>query len=55
MLTHATGINERGVIVAYGHDPEPHTHSAGTGDHGHDDTHELPVRIFLLVPAGGGR
>ena len=31
MLTHATGINERGVIVAYGHDPEPHTHSPGPG------------------------
>ena len=55
VLTHATGINDRGVIVAYGHDREPHTHSPGSGDHGHDDTHELPVRIFLLVPAGGGR
>ena len=56
VLTHATGINAAGVIVAFGHDVESHTHTDGQApDHGHDDTHELPVRVFLLVPAGGPR
>jgi len=47
VLTHATGINQAGVIVAFGHDAVSHT-----DDDGHDDTHELPVRVFLLVPSG---
>jgi len=31
--------------------------STGTpaGGHSHDETHELPVRVFLLVRGGGGQ
>jgi len=47
VLTHATGINQTGAIVAFGHDAVSHT------DHdGHDDDHELPLRVFLLLPSG---
>lgn len=42
VLAKAVGINNRGVIVALGHEP--------SGD-AHD--HELPVRVVMLVPAGG--
>jgi probable HAF family extracellular repeat protein len=41
-LTKAVGINNRGVIIALGHEP--------SGD-AHD--HELPIRVVMLVPAGG--
>ena len=50
VLTHATGINQAGVIVAFGH--EAVSHAEPDDGHGHDDTHELPVRVFLLVPSG---
>jgi probable HAF family extracellular repeat protein len=44
VLTHAVNINNPGAILAIGHDLD------GFGnDHDHDD-HELPVRIFLLIP-----
>ena len=49
VLTHATGINRAGVIVAFGHEAVSHD---AQEEHGHDDTHELPVRVFLLVPSG---
>ena len=53
VLTHATGINQAGVIVAFGHDAVSHVHTDGQADAGgHDDTHELPVRVFLLIPSG---
>lgn len=42
VLTKAVGINNRGVVIAVGHEP--------SGD-AHD--HELPVRVVMLVPAGG--
>jgi len=47
VLTQAVGINAAGVIVAIGRDVG-HTQTAG----GHDDAHEFPLRIFLLVPSG---
>lgn len=50
VLTHATGINASGVIVAFGH--EAVSHAEHDDGHGHDETHELPVRVFLLVPSG---
>ena len=52
VLTHATGINRAGVIVAFGHEAVSHDADDGHDGHGHDDTHELPVRVFLLVPFG---
>jgi probable HAF family extracellular repeat protein len=45
VLTHAVAINNPGVILAIGHDDTGH----GTGD-AHED-HELPLRVFLLLPA----
>ena len=51
VLTHATGINQAGVIVAFGHDVVAHAADDGH-EGGHDDSHELPVRVFLLVPSG---
>jgi len=47
VLTQAVGINDAGVIVAIGRDVD-HTKASG----GHDDAHEFPIRIFLLVPSG---
>jgi probable HAF family extracellular repeat protein len=48
VLTTAVGINNTGMIVAVGHDVEaPH---AGEP---HEHAHEMPLRIFLLVPNGG--
>ena len=47
VLTQAVGINPAGVILAIGRDVG-HTHGAG----GHDDGHESPLRIFLLLPSG---
>ncbi len=46
-LTQAVGINAGGMIVAIGRDA---SHEADA--HAHED-HELPVRVFLLVPTGG--
>jgi probable HAF family extracellular repeat protein len=42
VLTEAININNRGTILAIGHDDD------GTGDS--HDTHELPTRVFLLIP-----
>jgi hypothetical protein len=42
VLTKAIGINEAGMIIALGHDPQD-------GD-GHE--HELPIRVLLLIPVG---
>lgn len=44
VLTAAVGINNRGEIVAIGHDDDGHGHG-----HGHVD-HDIPARIVLLVP-----
>jgi probable HAF family extracellular repeat protein len=52
VLTHATGINRAGAIVAFGHEAVSHDEPDGQEGHGHDDTHELPVRVFLLLPSG---
>src|SRR4029453_4362381 len=46
VLTQAVGINTAGMIVAIGRDA-----GREAGPHGHDD-HEVPVRVFLLLPAG---
>lgn len=46
VLTQAVGINTAGMIIAIGNDV-----GGGAGSHGHD-AHELPVRVFLLLPAG---
>jgi uncharacterized membrane protein len=51
VLTQAVAINNAGMILATGHDPAPTT--ATTDAHSHDEAHELPVRVFLLVRAGG--
>lgn len=53
VLTKATGINNRGMIVVVGHAPPPHSHAAGAPSHDHADTHDLPVRVFLLIRKGG--
>jgi len=64
VLTKAVGINNAGVIMASGYALADAHAAAGHGvataspaspdaGHGHDDTHELPVRVFLLVRAGG--
>jgi len=42
VLTKAVGINNQGVIIAIGHEPSGEAHD-----------HELPVRVVMLVPAGG--
>lgn len=43
VLTKAAGINNLGMIIAIGY-------GASTApSHGHVETHELPVRVFLLV------
>jgi probable HAF family extracellular repeat protein len=51
MLTKAVGINNNGNIIATGHDI-PAGHGAS---HSHEDEHDLPVRVFLLIRQGGGR
>jgi probable HAF family extracellular repeat protein len=48
VLTKAAGINNVGMIVATGYDHA----GAGTDDH---ETHELPIRVFLLIRSGGGQ
>lgn len=50
LLTKAVGINNVGMIIATGHDVTP---GAATQDH--DEAHDLPVRVFLLVRTGGGQ
>ena len=57
VLTKAVGINNAGMIMASGYAlADAHAGAASSGaDHGHDDTHEMPVRVFLLVRAGGAR
>jgi probable HAF family extracellular repeat protein len=44
VLTQAVAISARGVIVAVGVD------EATGAEQGHDDDHELPLRVFRLVP-----
>jgi len=50
VLSKAVGINNAGMIIATGYEvpAEP-----PAGGHAHDETHELPVRVFLLVRTGG--
>jgi probable HAF family extracellular repeat protein len=52
VLTKAVGINDSGNIIATGYDV-PAGHSAEP--HTHEDEHDLPVRVFLLVRSGGGQ
>lgn len=54
MLTKAVGINNRGMILATGHEM-PEGHGNHDPAHGHDDLHDLPVRVFLLLRRGGPR
>ena len=52
VLANAVGLNNAGRIIATGHVPPPAT--APTGEpHSHDETHELPLRVFLLTRSGG--
>lgn len=53
VLTKATGINNRGMIVVVGHEPPAHSPAAKAPSHDHADTHDLPVRVFLLTRVGG--
>jgi hypothetical protein len=46
VLTQAVGINTTGMIVAIERD------AGGEAGHPGHDTHEVPVRVFLLLPAG---
>jgi probable HAF family extracellular repeat protein len=48
VLTHATSIAPQGIILAIGHDAVADVVHDGDG-HEHE-LHELPMRIFLLVP-----
>lgn len=52
VLTKAVGINNVGMIIATGHDV---TATNTSGAHNHDEAHDLPVRVFLLVRSGGGQ
>jgi probable HAF family extracellular repeat protein len=52
VLTKAVGINNVGMIVATGHEVPAGLTAAG---HTHDEEHDLPVRVFLLVRQGGGQ
>ena len=49
VLTQAVGINAAGMIVAIGHDVV--TRPARRARPWHEE-HELPVRVFLLLPSG---
>jgi probable HAF family extracellular repeat protein len=51
ILSRAVGINNAGSIIATGYQV-PAGHEIH-GDHAHDETHELPVRVFLLIRSGG--
>lgn len=51
VLTKAVGINDAGAILATGHDAVA---GHATGPHTHEDEHDLPVRVFLLIRSGGG-
>jgi len=55
VLTKATGINNRGMIVVVGHEPPAHSTAAEAPSHNHGDTHDLPVRVFLLTRVGGSK
>jgi probable HAF family extracellular repeat protein len=46
VLTEAVAIDDQGRIVAIGRDDH---HGGGAQEH--DDDHEAPIRVFLLVPA----
>jgi probable HAF family extracellular repeat protein len=48
VLTKAAGINNIGMIVCIGYDQT----AAGVDIH---ETHELPVRVFLLIRSGGSQ
>lgn len=51
ILTRAIGINNAGSVIATGYQvPAGHQDHS---DHAHDETHELPVRVFLLIRSGG--
>lgn len=54
VLSKAVGINNAGMIIATGYElPAGHTAGTGAGGRAHDETHELPVRVFLLIRSGG--
>jgi probable HAF family extracellular repeat protein len=50
VLATAVGINSAGTILAMGYTAEA---EHGAGAHTHDETHELPIRVFLLIRSGG--
>ena len=50
VLNKAAGINNLGMIVATGYD-----HAGGGADAHDHETHELPIRVFLLIRSGGGQ
>ena len=52
VLTKAVGINSAGTIIATGHDVPP-GHGVSP-PHTHEDEHDLPVRVFLLIRSGSG-
>jgi probable HAF family extracellular repeat protein len=47
-LSRAVAINDRGTVLAIGHDAGGHP--GGDGDT-HDDDHDTPGRVFLLDPS----
>jgi probable HAF family extracellular repeat protein len=51
VLTKAAGINNLGMIVATGYD-DPAGHTSDGHIH---ETHELPIRVFLLIRSGGSQ
>jgi probable HAF family extracellular repeat protein len=54
VLSNAVGINNAGMILATGYElPAGHTAGTAAGGRAHDETHELPLKVFLLVRAGG--
>jgi probable HAF family extracellular repeat protein len=53
VLTKAVGINNVGMIIATGHDVTAGQTTRVTAEHAHDEAHELPIRVFLLIRAGG--
>lgn len=54
VLSNAVGINNAGNIIATGFEiPAGHTAGTAAGGRAHDETHELPLKVFLLIRAGG--
>ena len=51
VLSKAVGINNTGMIVAIGHDLVAAVANAPT----HDESHEMPVRVFLLTRSGASK